>query len=163
NYLAMDITLSVVGNPGFTINIQKCTMAGKPGQSVCTSFSQLCNDTTDTPTNTIQQCKPGPTPQLYIRFTNPLDPNAAPLHPNDPNGGYHFKLQLVGNSKYLLDEVPVYIIPTTNIQTPPPPPGAGTYMMSGSYEQQVFGAGCNFYNVEGEVPGMNTCGDGDND
>src|SRR5204863_1784844 len=57
NYLAMDITLSAVGNPGFTINIQKCTQAGRPGQSVCTSFSD-CTDTTDVPKNTVMQCWP---------------------------------------------------------------------------------------------------------
>ena len=150
NYLAMDISLSVVDNPGFTINIQKCTDPAKTSQSMCRSFSQNCNDTSEVPRNTITQCTPGATPKFFVSFTNPLDPNAVPPNPKDPNGGYHFKLQIVGNQKFLLDEVPVYIIPTGDTMMPPVDSGAGTYMMSGTYEQQVFGAGCTYYNVEGE-------------
>ena len=162
-YLAMDITLSVVDNPGFTIEIQKCTNAADATQAaVCKSYSQGCTDSSTSPKNTIAACQPGATPKFFVQFTNPLDPNAVPPNPNDPNGGYHFKLQIVGNKQYVLDEIPVYIIPTDEMGPPPPSPGgAGTYTASGSYEQEVFGAGCNYYQVEGEEPGnIKSCGDG---
>ena len=70
----MDITLSVVDNPGFTINIQKCTDPAKTSQSMCRSFSQNCIDTSEVPRNTITQCTPGATPKFFVSFTNPLDP-----------------------------------------------------------------------------------------
>ncbi len=160
NYLAMDITLSVVNNPGFTITIQKCTNSADPNQAQCQSFSQGCSDTSPAPKNTVAQCAPGATPQFFVQFTNPLDPNAVPPNTADPNGGYHFKLQIVGNHQYLLDEIPVYIIPTDKMGPPPPSVGAGTYMTSGTYEQQVYGAGCNYYQIEGEGTAPDSCTDG---
>jgi hypothetical protein len=159
NYLAMDITLSVVNNPGFVINIQKCTNLSDPAQANCSQIQNGCVDTTPIPRNTITDCKPGATPRFAVEITNPLDPDSVPPNPNDPNGGYHFSLQLVGDQQYLLDEVPVYIIPTENMGPPPPTMGSGTYASSGTYEQNVFGSGCNYFQLEGESPGANTCQD----
>jgi hypothetical protein len=154
SYLAMDITVSVANNPGFTIAIQKCTNIGFPEQAACSSVSTGCDDTSAVPKNTVKSCRPGAVPKFLVSFTNPAGPSPPPVPPNDPtldpNGGYHFKLQIVGDHQYLLDEVPVYIIPTGNMGPPPPAPGGGTYVMSGSYEQQVFGAGCGYFNTEGE-------------
>jgi hypothetical protein len=154
--------LSVVNNPGFTIQIQKCTNAADPSQAACTSFTNGCVDTSSLPRNTINDCRPGATPRFAVSFTNPVDPNHVRPNPNDPNGGYHFKLQIVGDHQYLLDEVPVYIIPTEHdYPDPPQDPGSpGTFQQSGTYEQEVFGAGCNYYQLEGEGPGADSCRDG---
>jgi hypothetical protein len=163
NYLAMDISLSVVDNPGFQIDIQKCTNSSDPvQQAVCSNFTTGCNDTSPTPKNRIAACNPGAQPKFFVNFKNPLDPNAVPPNPSDPNGGYHFKLLIVGNQQYTLEEIPVYIIPTDKSVMAPPPPGAGTYQTSGTYEQQVFGSGCNYYKLEGEGAGKaeDSCSDG---
>ncbi|HMI90319.1 MAG TPA: hypothetical protein VK509_03095, partial [Polyangiales bacterium] len=154
SYLSMDITVSVVNNPGFVVAIQKCTNKTFPEQTACTTVSSGCDDTSAVPKNTVKSCRPGAVPKFLVSFTNPAGPSPPPVPPNDPtldpNGGYHFKLQIVGDHQYLLDEVPVYIIPTGNMGPPPPPSGTGTFVPMGSYEQVVFGAGCGYYQTEGE-------------
>jgi cysteine-rich repeat protein len=173
NYLSMNITLNFVNNPGFVIDVQKCNVPGDPAQdAVCNGHFQAgCLDTSLNPKGTLMSCPPGATPKFSVRFTNPLDPNSVPPNPNDPFGGYHFTLQIMGYhdanqlDKFVLDEVPVYIIPTTNTQMMMgPPAGGGMYQTSGTYDQQVFGAGCNYYELEGEGAGSKSCTDGiDND
>jgi hypothetical protein len=162
NYLALDITLGAVGNPGFDIQVQKCTNPLDPDQAVCKTFSSGCQDGSPLPKNTVADCQPGGTPIFFVKITNPPDPNSVPPNASDPFGGYHFKLQLVGNHQHLLEEIPVYIIPTAGAG-PPPPPGA-TFPTSGSYEQALYGAGCSYAQQEGEASGSNSCTDGlDND
>jgi hypothetical protein len=164
SYLSMDISLSVVNNPGFTIEIQKCLsnadliVNGGP----CQALSKGCLDTNPFPKNTVAKCQPGASPKFFVKFTNPLFPNNVKKNSttNDPFGGYHFKLQIIGNKQFLLDEVPVYIIPTDVTIMPPAPPGAGTFVTSGTYEQEIFGAGCNFELLEGEGTAANSCSDG---
>jgi hypothetical protein len=76
-----------------------------------------------------------------VTFTNPSN---APVPPNmnDMYGGYHFRLQLVGDKQYLLEEVPVYIIPTSHTPMGPPGGGSGSYASSGTYEQDITSATC---------------------
>ena len=163
NYLAMDISLTVADNPGFQIDIQKCTNPSDLAQkAVCTHFTTGCTDPAPNPKNTIAACQPGAEPKFFVNFTNPSDPNAVPPNPSDPNGGYHFKLRIVGKQQYTLEEIPVYIIPTNKSVMAPPPPGAGTYQTMGTYEQQVFGSGCNYYQIEGEGTSKDSCKDGIN-
>jgi hypothetical protein len=154
NHLAMDIKLLPVNHPvpGFDIVIQKCTGS----QAGCTSHSQGCATgmaQASYPANVVGRCTPGATPKFLVQFTNPAEPNSVDPNPNDPNGGYHFELQIIGNNTYLLDKVPVYIIPTDGVEPSVDPPPAGAYQTSGTYEQEVFGAGCNYYLIEGESTG----------
>jgi hypothetical protein len=66
----------------------------------------------------------------------------VPLNTNDAYGGYHFKLQIIGDGKYLLDEVPVYLIPTMNMPMGPPTGGPGMFKASGQYTQNIVTAAC---------------------
>jgi hypothetical protein len=75
----------------------------------------------------------------------------VPLNANDPYGGYHFKLQIIGNKKYLLDEVPVYIIPTKNVTTVPTPGGGGAFQATGVYAQDIDAAFCPRLSAGGAV------------
>jgi hypothetical protein len=87
--------------------------------------------------NTQYACRPGAAPKFRVTFTNPA---SAPVPPNTNNsyGGYLFKLQLKGDGKYLLDEIPVFIIPTTKMVPPPP----GTYRSDGVYQQDIDATSC---------------------
>jgi hypothetical protein len=76
-----------------------------------------------------------------VTFTNPSDAPVLP-NPNDPYGGYHFRMQIFGDKRYLLDEVPVYIIPTTHAPMGPPGGGSGQYQSSGVYEQDITTEAC---------------------
>jgi hypothetical protein len=90
-----------------------------------------------------------------VQITNPSPPGSVPPNPSDPFGGYHFTLQLLGNHQALLDEIPVYIIPTDRDAMAPP----ASYVPSGSYEQQLYGKGCSYYAVEGEGATSDSCTD----
>jgi hypothetical protein len=72
-----------------------------------------------------------------VSFTNPTSAPVPP-NPSNPYGGYLFKLQLQGDGKYLLDEIPVFIIPTTKMVPPPP----GSFQTSGVYQQDVDATSC---------------------
>jgi hypothetical protein len=181
SYLSMDISVSAVGDPGFEIEVQKCTNSNDPAQAaVCRAYSTGCIDSSLTPKNTVRNCQPGSTPKFIVEFTNPTGMRQCPAcdgsgatvathglcqNCDDPNGGYHFKLQLVGDYQYVLEEIPVYIIPTAMMGPGIDTGGEGTFMPSGSYEQELLGHGCNYYELEGEDDNAsNSCTDGaDND
>ena len=160
NYLSMDITLSPINNPGFSIGIQKCTDPADPLQAECEGFTTNCQDTTAIPRNRIRACAPGAVPKFVVEFTNPLPPNSVRPNPSDPNGGYLFKLQILGADRFLLEEIPVYIIPTAAMGPPIETGGPGSFQATGTYEQQFFGVGCSYYQIEGEGAGANDCDDG---
>ena len=50
--------------------------------------------------------------------------------------------RILGDRQYLLDEVPVYIIPTTHAPMGPPTGGSGKYQSSGVYMQDITSATC---------------------
>jgi len=87
--------------------------------------------------NVFQSCKPGASPRFQVLFTNPLD-NPVLLNPSDPLGGYNFKAQLIGNGQFLIDEVPIYIIPEDVIDDDPDVP----VYEEGQYWQDMQAAGC---------------------
>jgi hypothetical protein len=154
--LTMDITLGSVGNPGFDIQIQKCTDLTDPVQAaLCASLQTGCTDSTPGVRDTITACKPGALPKFAVQISNPAQPKSVPPNPGDPFGGYHFALQLFGNHTVLLDEIPVYIIPTERAANAPP----ASYADSGSYEQQLYGKGCGYYAAEGEGDTADSCTD----
>jgi hypothetical protein len=85
-----------------------------------------------------QACTPGATPRFDISFTNPL---SAPVPLNslmkDANGGYNFRAELIGNNQFIVDQVPIYIIPRTVVNVPVPKVYA-----SGTYTQNLAANGC---------------------
>jgi len=150
DYLAMDVSLVATDGPDpgatkFRINIA-------PVNSPSCAKHPLVDTTTGACTpragalanyscNTQYQCAPGSAPKFSVTFTNPTDAPVPP-NPNDPYGGYHFRMQLFGDKQYLLDEVPVYIVPTTHMPMGPPGGGSGKYQLSGTYEQDIDTAAC---------------------
>ncbi|MDD9968663.1 MAG: PPC domain-containing protein, partial [Myxococcales bacterium] len=148
--LTLDIGVRAVYEPdagasGFVIGVTP--VAGSPG---CDAW----------PTATLQtNCLPGSTPQFDVTFQNP---GGAPVpdNPTDPLGGYHFRLELVGNGQYVLDSVPVYIIPDAAAGPPPP----NSVAMSGQYTRDMVATGCSYLLIEGEGSASDACSDGaDND
>jgi hypothetical protein len=150
DYLAMDVSLVAVDGPDpgaskFRINVA-------PGNSPsCTHPHPLVDTSTGACTprpgnaagyscNTQYQCTPGAAPKFTVTFTNPTEAPVA-ANPNDPYGGYHFRLQIIGDKQYVLDEVPVYLVPTTH--TPMGPPGGGgAFRSTGVYMQDIDTAAC---------------------
>jgi hypothetical protein len=100
--------------------------------------SAACDDSASSYKCNVQYaCRPGAAPSYRVTFTNP-SAAPVPLNPSDPYGGYLFRLQLKGDGKYLLSEIPVYLIPTTRTFAPPPPPVTS----EGVYEQPIAAASC---------------------
>ncbi|MDB4974465.1 MAG: internalin, partial [Myxococcaceae bacterium] len=95
-----------------------------------------CSPATDTNADgiadTFQACRPGATPTFKITITNPLSPNNVPSNPLDPYGGYHMKLQLIGDGKFVVDEVPVYLIPQNSGSS-----SGSQFPVSGTYDQTI--------------------------
>ena len=151
-YLAMDISVGVVfapdaGASGFVINV-----AARPSSGCDFPLLQP---------QLLKNCYPGSTPRFEVSFTNPWD-TPVPPNPSDPFGGYHFKLQIVGNAQYVLEEIPVYIIPTDIPGPMPMDENANSFDSMGFYTQDVYGSGC-VYDLE-EKAGPASCADGmDND
>jgi hypothetical protein len=128
HYLEMDVSVRVVfdpdANPGFGVVVKAVDTAG---------------DGCSPPVNEVHQnCTPGATPRFEISFTNPL---SAPVPLNslmkDPNGGYNFRAELIGNEQFIVDQVPIYIIPKAVVNVPVPQVYA-----SGTYTQDLAGSGC---------------------
>jgi hypothetical protein len=85
-----------------------------------------------------QRCVPGATPRFTLEFSNPKD-NPVPLNPRDPLGGYNFRAELIGNDQFIIDQVPIYIIPKDVIDDMGPEP---EYHTSGEYFQDSSAPGC---------------------
>ena len=105
-YLEMDVRVIVKfdpdANPGFQVAITAIDEVGDGCSGVVGTEHQ--------------NCAPGATPRFNIAFTNPLP--GVPLHPTDPKGGYTFRAQLIGDDQFIVEEVPIYIIPA-NLDTGP--------------------------------------------
>jgi hypothetical protein len=151
DYLSLDVSLVAVDGPDpgaskFRIGIAPVNSPScvhphplvDPVTGVCTPRP---NDPRGYNCNTQYSCAPGSAPKFTVTFTNPSDAPVPP-NPNDAYGGYHFKLQIYGNKKYLLDEVPVYIIPTSHMTMGPPSGGSGMYQSTGTYSQDIDAASC---------------------
>jgi hypothetical protein len=150
DYLAMNVSLEAVDGPDpgaslFRINVAPGnTSACQQPHPLVDPSTGICTPKPGDPAgyscNTQYQCVPGSAPKFTVTFTNPSD-SPVPLNPNDAYGGYHFKLQIIGDKKYLLDEVPVYIIPTMH-PAMGPPKGTGLFQSSGVYTQDILTAAC---------------------
>jgi hypothetical protein len=112
-----------------------------------------------------RDCFPGSTPQFDITISNP-DPG-VPNNPSDAFGGYHFRLELVGtnstgpgSTQYVLDAVPVYIVPDLSMG----PPAPDSVQPMGSFTRDLVASGCSYFLAEGEGSNDDSCEDGiDND
>jgi hypothetical protein len=126
-YLEMDVGLRVVfepdANPGFVLSVTPVDSAGDGCAGISASDHK--------------QCVPGASPKFNLSFTNPLA-HPVPLNPNDPNGGYYFRAELIGNNQFIVDQVPIYIVPKNITHTTLPP----TIMPMGTYWQSIPSPGC---------------------
>ena len=127
-YLEMNVSVRVVfepdPNPGFGLTIKAVDEAGD-------GCSGLIG-------NEHQRCAPGATPRFEIAFNNPIS-LPVPLNPNDPNGGYNFRVELIGDQQFIVDKVPVYIIPRDVDTVSQPVPQVSA---SGKYWQDISSPGC---------------------
>jgi hypothetical protein len=128
-YLEMNLTVRVLFdpdlNPGFVVTVRAIDQAGDG----CDGLVGI----------THQHCVPGATPRFQIDFANPSSPNAVPSNPSDPNGGYNFRAELIGDNQFIVEKIPIYIIPAAEAQMGPPEP---TYYPMGSYHQDSAAPGC---------------------
>jgi hypothetical protein len=142
-HLSMKVSLVAVDGPDPGASLFKISVTPKNSPGCMSPHPLLAADGTCSgsgPTyncNTQYNCRPGASPRYTVTFTNP---SSTPVPPNPSNtyGGYLFKLLLKGDDKYLLSEIPVFIIPTTQMQ----PPAPLYYQSIGIYEQQVAAAAC---------------------
>jgi hypothetical protein len=151
DYLAMDVSLVAVDGPDPGASKFRISVAPVNSPS-CLHPHPLVDSSNGACTprpgnaqgyncNTQYACAPGSVPKFSVTFTNPADAPVAP-NTNDAYGGYRFKLQIIGDKKYLLDEIPVYIIPTTSMTMVPPAGGSGKFQASGVYQQDIVGGQC---------------------
>ena len=130
NYLEMDVQVVIDfdpdANPGFNVSLEAVDEPGDGCNGLANGLEHL-------------NCIPGATPKFLISFENPLDA-PVPLNPTDPLGGYNFKALLIGDGHFLVDQVPIYIIPedVDPSNNPPSPP----LYDSGEYWQDTSSPGC---------------------
>ncbi|HEX5656722.1 MAG TPA: hypothetical protein VFX59_05975, partial [Polyangiales bacterium] len=116
NQLSMDVGVVLKEEPdnptpdfGFVV-----TAVDRLGDGCGAPVDRDGNGIPDTHTN----CLPGAAPQFSVAFTNRAAPNSVPLNLADANGGYNMKLQLIGNNTYVVDTIPVYLIPSAVTGSP---------------------------------------------
>jgi hypothetical protein len=129
NYLEMDVKVVVAfepnDNPGFLITVRAIDQAGDG----CSGLIGIEH----------QNCTPGASPRFTIDFENPLGA-PVPLNPDDENGGWQFRADLIGDDQFVIDSVPIYIIPEDVIPNMGPPPPE--YLSQGEYWQDSGAPGC---------------------
>jgi hypothetical protein len=129
NYLAMDVKVQVLfdpdENPGFIVTVRAIDQAGDG----CSGLLGIEH----------QNCVPGASPRFTIDFENPLGAPVPP-HPTDAGHGYHFRAELIGDDQFVIDSVPIYIIPEDVIPNMGPPPPE--HLEQGQYWQDSAAPGC---------------------
>lgn len=136
--LAMDVGVVLreepdVPTPRFHFEVEAIDTPG----DLCDPPIDTDGDPRHTP-DTHRACRPGASPQFRVKFTNPPVPNHVPLNPDDPNGGYNMRLELIGDGVFEVERIPVYIVPEDVVSTPP----TELYVPSASYEQSVGALAC---------------------
>ncbi len=94
-------------------------------------------DAANTPDTHIA-CTPGAVPRFKITIANPSPPNNVPSNPADPLGGYNLRIDLIGDGQYVVDQIPIYIIPEDVVEEP----GENRYEPLGTYSQTISAQGC---------------------
>lgn len=97
-----------------------------------------CSGTSDSDGDGVQDthlgCRPGAAPRFQVTFGNPASPNNVPPNPAPgSNGGYNMKIELVADNQYVIDSIPVFIIPEDVIPDPP----TYQYGQTGWYTQDI--------------------------
>ena len=137
--LAMDVSVRLVELPDspaprhFRFLVRAVDTAG----DLCQPPIDTDGDSANTP-DTHVDCTPGAVPRFEVTFQNPNPPNQVLPNPNDPNGGYNMRLELIGDGQYVVDEIPVYIIPDDVVEEV----GDTRFQPSASYEQVISATGC---------------------
>ena len=127
DYLEMDVKVTISwspdANPGFIATVEAVDAPGD-GCSGISGDEHL-------------ECRSGAMPQFRVTFENPEDA-PVPRNPSDPNGGYNFRALLIGDDSFVMDEVPIYVIP----EDVEPDEGDPIYYSSGTYRQDMDSSGC---------------------
>jgi hypothetical protein len=128
NYLEMNVSLRIAfdpdANPGFDVVVKAVDAPGD-------GCSGLVN-------NEHQHCVPGASPRFEVEFTNPLG-SPVPSNPTDANGGYNFRAELIGDQQFVVDKVPIYIVPHDVDHSSMP---VAQVAPSGTYWQDIASPGC---------------------
>jgi hypothetical protein len=136
--LSMDVGVVLreapdVPSPRFLLQVEAVDTAG----DLCDPPVDRDGDAAHVP-DTHLNCRPGAAPQFRVAFTNPAAPHNVPLNPNDPRGGYNMRLELIGDDTYVVDRIPVYLIPEDVIADPATP----RYASTASYVQDLEAVAC---------------------
>jgi len=136
--LEMDVGVRLVEDPDdptpdFLFEVEALDQPG----DLCDAPIDTDGDSQNLP-DTHQNCGPGATPQFSVTFTNRPAPNNVPLNTGDPNGGYQMRLELIGDGQYVVDSIPVYIIPEDVV----PDGGMEVFDAEGVYTQSFSATGC---------------------
>ena len=122
-----------------------------PGRVGCTAFTTGCADTTPMPRNRISDCAPGATPKFVVELHEPAAAQQRAAQPERPER--RLSLQAADRRR---PSVPARGDP--GLHHPDRRDGAarraggpGSFQTMGTYEQQFFGVGCSYYQIEGEA------------
>ncbi|MET0386531.1 MAG: hypothetical protein ABW321_11260 [Polyangiales bacterium] len=128
NYLEMNVSARVAftpdANPGFLVSIRPVDRPGDGCSGIVGSEHV--------------RCAPGAAPRFEVVFSNPTT-RPVRTNKNDPNGGYNFKIELIGDQQYVVDQVPVYIIPK---DVDMKPMQLSKVTPSGRYWQDITASSC---------------------
>ena len=133
NNVAMDVSARLVQlpdtppAPGFLFVSRAIDT---PGDSCTGPIDTDSDGVLDTHT----KCRPGAVPRFEVKFTNPLNPAVPPNPAPGSNGGYNMKVELVGDNKFVIDSIPVFIIPEEVISGNDDP---FQYAQTGTYAQDI--------------------------
>lgn len=141
--LSMDVSVRFVPSPDMPTPPQQFIFQAR---AIDRSPGDLCLGVADADGDGVPDthlgCRPGADPRFEVTFTNPAvtSPLSESHHvlPNGTKGGYDMRLELIGDGQYVVDTIPVYIIPQDVVMDPP------TYLYdpSGTYTQDIKASGC---------------------
>lgn len=132
----MDVSLSLlsqphVATPPFGLRVE----ALQTLNNGCTGVADTNGDGT---ADTHLGCAALARPEFNVTFSNGTGADEVPPNTVDAQGGYHMALRVLGDRRYLLDQIPVYLVPRDVIPDPVPP----LHSASASYEQSLSSSGC---------------------
>jgi hypothetical protein len=132
----MDVSLSLTSAapapmPAFGLRVEAL-------QTLNSGCTTVADSNADGVADTHLDCTALARPEFNVTFSNGTGVEAVPPNPADPNGGYHLTLQVLGDRRYLLDQIPVYLVPSDLIADPAPQPRSS----GGVYDQSIAASGC---------------------
>ncbi len=138
--LEMDVGVRLVESPDkptprFGFRVRAVDRAG----DLCSPPVDRDMDAQRTP-DTHKRCAPGAMPRFEVTFENPANA-PVPCNGHDANGvckGYNMRIELIGDGRYVVDSIPVYIIPADVV----PDRGAPVFESTATYSQTTSSRGC---------------------